>query len=136
MTPRQLATSLGAAGLLLAAAPYYALAEEDPAPIYGQQPMTQEEQQQYRARMHALETEQERTELREQHRKDMRVQARERNVELPDVAAPTGPAKGEPAPKTVRGREMMTEEERERHRQEMRSKATAEEREQARREKH
>jgi hypothetical protein len=135
MTRKRLAISLAAAGLLLGAAPY-AFAEEDTAPIYGQQLMTQEEQEQYRARMRALETEQERAALREQHRKDMQGRARERNVELPDVAAPAGAAKEEPAPKTVRGRELMTEEERERHREEMRSKATAEERERARREKH
>lgn len=60
----------------------------------------------------------------------------ERKVERPDVAAPGDAVGREPAPETIRGRELMTEEERERHRQEMRSKATAEEREQARREKH
>jgi hypothetical protein len=135
MTPKRLAMFLATAGLLLGAAPY-ALAEENTPPIYGQQLMTQEEQEQYQARMRALETEQERAAFREQHRKEMQARARGRGVELPDVAAPPGAAKGDTAPKTVRGREMMTEEERERHRQEMRSKATAEEREQARREKH
>jgi hypothetical protein len=56
----------------------------------------------------------------------MQARAQERQTRIPDVAAPG----------TVRGRELMTEEEREKHRQEMRSKADAEERERARREKH
>ena len=137
MRPRNSRLAFVAAAWIFAAtAPV--LAEDEPPPIYGQQLMTQQEQEQYRERVRAARTDEDRAALREQHREAMQARARERGVELPDVAAPGGPGRETtpPARGPARGRELMTEEERERHRQEMRSKTTAEERERARREKH
>ena len=180
MGNRCLAPTFVAAALLLLAAPL-ALAQEDSVPIYGEELMSAQEQEEFRARNRALRTEEERRVLQEQHRKEMRTRARERGVDAPifgqrlmnreeraqhrarmrelrtgeerarfraehrqrmlarsreqrqqtpDVAAPGDDSR------QVRGRELMTEEERRRHRQEMRSKTTEEERERARREHH
>lgn len=99
-------------------------------PVYGRNLMTAEERDQHRERMRAATTEQERTRIRSEHRKRMQARAQKRNVPLPDAAAPAG------AGRSVRGRDLMTPEERKRHREEMRTKATPEEREKARKEKH
>jgi hypothetical protein len=113
-----------AAGLLLFAAAPDARAQNEAAPIYGAELMTEQEQQQYREQLSGLKGE-ERARFRKEHRQRMQERARERGV-----AVPSGPAPG------ATGRHLMTEEEREAHRQEMRSKTSAEERERARKEHH
>lgn len=100
------------------------------APIFGQRLMTREEQAQHRARMRDLRTGEELARFQAEHRQRMLARARERRQNNPDVAAPGD------TPKQDRGRELMTEEERRRHRHEMRSKTTEEERERVRREEH
>jgi len=58
--------------------------------IYGSQLMTQQERNQYRARMQAAKTEQEREKIRQQHHEEMQVRARERGVTLPAEPPPHG----------------------------------------------
>lgn len=52
--------------------------------IYGSQLMTRKERNEYRARMRAAKTAQERNRIREQHHERMKVRAKERGVSLPD----------------------------------------------------
>jgi arginine/ornithine N-succinyltransferase beta subunit len=58
--------------------------------IYGSQLMTNEERNQYRTRMRAAKTDQERERIRAEHHERMKVHAKERGVTLPD----TPPARG------------------------------------------
>ena len=53
-------------------------------PIYGSQLMTQQERNEYRARMRAAKTVQEREQIRKEHHEQMKVRAKERGVTLPD----------------------------------------------------
>jgi len=62
--------------------------------IYGSQLMTQQERNEYRARMRAAKTEQEREQIRNEHHKQMQVRAKERGVTLPDVPPPRGSGQG------------------------------------------
>ena len=152
MTLRQLATSLFAAGLVwLAASGAFAQdaenAKEEKTPIMGTQLMTDEERDQYRIAMRALKTEEERAAMRARHHEDMLERAREQGVELSDLPGPGG-GRGRAGPRGKggaargegrgqgRGRDLMTAEEREQFRKEMRSKTTDEEREQLRKENH
>jgi hypothetical protein len=52
--------------------------------IYGSQLMTQQERNEYQAKMRATKTAQEREQLRLEHHKQMQVRAKERGVSLPD----------------------------------------------------
>lgn len=54
------------------------------AAIYGSQLMTQQERNEYRARMRSLRTAQERERFRLEHHERMRERARERGITLPD----------------------------------------------------
>jgi hypothetical protein len=152
MTLKQLATSLSAAGLVWLAASG-ALAQDAPnaqeqkTPIMGTQLMTQEERDQYRIAMRALKTEEERAAMRARHHLDMLERAREQGVEISELPGPGGgpggrgprgkgsAARGEGRGQG-RGRNLMTPEEREQFRKEMRSKTTDEERAQLRKENH
>jgi hypothetical protein len=152
MTLKQLATSLSAAGLVWLAASG-ALAQDAPnaqeqkTPIMGTQLMTQEERDQYRIAMRALKTEEERAAMRARHHLDMLERAREQGVEISELPGPGG-ALGGRGPRGKgsaargegrgqgRGRNLMTPEEREQFRKEMRSKTTDEERAQLRKENH
>ncbi len=58
--------------------------------IYGSQLMTQQERNEFRARMRAAKTDQEREQIRNEHHERMKVRAKERGVTLPDVP----PARG------------------------------------------
>lgn len=58
--------------------------------IYGSQLMTQQERNEYRARMRAAKTVQEQERIRNEHHKQMQARAKERGVTLPDVP----PARG------------------------------------------
>jgi hypothetical protein len=52
--------------------------------IYGSQLMTQQERNEYRARMRSAQSLQEREQIRAEHHERMRVRAKERGVMLPD----------------------------------------------------
>ena len=152
MTLRKLTTALSAAGLVwLAASGALAQdaqnAQEEKTPIMGKQLMTQEERDQYRIAMRALKTEEERAAMRARHHVDMLERAQEQGFELSDLPGPGG-GRGGAGPRGEggaargegrgqgRGRSLMTAEEREQFRKEMRSKTTDEEREQLRKENH
>lgn len=63
--------------------------------IYGNQLMTAEERNEFRNKMHAAKTAEERERIRAEHHERMKVRAKERGVTLPD-APPTdrGPGAG------------------------------------------
>jgi len=58
--------------------------------IYGSQLMTQQERNEYRARIQSAKTEQEREQIRKQHHEQMQVRAKERGVTLPAEPPPRG----------------------------------------------
>jgi len=62
--------------------------------IYGSQLMTQQERNQYRARMQAAKTEQDRERIRKEHHEQMQVRAKERGVTLPAEPPPRGMGPG------------------------------------------
>ena len=64
-------------------------------PIYGSQMMTPQERNEYRARMRAAKTREERDAVRAEHHKVMQERAKERGVTLPDQPRTgSGPGKG------------------------------------------
>lgn len=62
--------------------------------VYGSQLMTQQERNEYSARMRAAKTEQERERIRAEHHKQMQVRAKERGVTLPDEPPARGGGMG------------------------------------------
>ena len=52
--------------------------------IYGSQLMTQQERAEFRSRMRAAKTAEEREQIRKEHHESMKVRAKERGVTLPD----------------------------------------------------
>jgi hypothetical protein len=58
--------------------------------IYGSQLMTQQERNEYRAKMRTSKTAEERERIRKEHHEAMKVRARERNMTLPDEPAVGG----------------------------------------------
>ncbi len=124
--------------LLLSVAGMSAHAQDADPEIYGKKLMTSQEQAQFRERIRVATTDAERNQIRAEHQKQMQARAQKQGVELPDVAArgmgpKAGALRGEG--KQVRGKDLMTEQERARQREEIRLK-TGEEREKARKEKH
>jgi hypothetical protein len=63
-------------------------------PVYGSQLMTNQERIQYRNRMRAAKTVEEREQIRLEHHKQMQERAKERGVTLPDVPPPRGSGRG------------------------------------------
>lgn len=61
--------------------------------IYGSKLMTSQERNEYRNRMRAAKTAQEREQIRAEHHEQMKVRAKERGVSLPDVP-PSGRGPG------------------------------------------
>jgi hypothetical protein len=53
-------------------------------PIYGSQLMTQQERSEYRSRMRAAKTQEEREQVRKEHHEQMKARAKEKGVSLPD----------------------------------------------------
>jgi len=98
MLTAKIAAALAAAAWSLLAAPVMAAEQSDKpvatkaAPIYGSQLMTQQERDEYRAKMRSAKTTKERQALRDEHHKAMQERAKERGVTLP--AQP--PARGGP----------------------------------------
>jgi len=62
--------------------------------IYGSQLMTSKERTEYRARMRAAKTAEEREQIRNEHHERMKVRAKERGVSLPDVPPARGGGAG------------------------------------------
>jgi hypothetical protein len=66
------------------------VAAEQQEVIYGSHMMTQQERVEYRARMRAANTEEERLRIRAEHHERMKERARERGVTIPDEPPPRG----------------------------------------------
>ena len=62
--------------------------------IYGSQLMTQQERAEYRSRIRAAKTEQEREQIRNEHHERMKERAKERGVNLPDMPPARGGGMG------------------------------------------
>jgi len=62
--------------------------------IYGYQLMTERERSEFRDRIRAANSEQEREQIRSEHRAQMQARARERGVTLPGLAYGAGPRQG------------------------------------------
>ena len=63
--------------------------------IYGSQLMTQQERLEYRNKMRSMKTAQERQAFRLEHHKLMQERARERGIQLPDMAPMQGKGTGQ-----------------------------------------
>jgi len=62
--------------------------------IYGSQLMTQQERTEYRAKMHAAETTEEREQILKEHHELMKERANERGITLPDEPPAIGSGMG------------------------------------------
>ena len=62
--------------------------------IYGSQLMTQQEREEYRARIRAAETNEEREKIRAEHHERMSARAKEQGVMLPDEMPEQGMGRG------------------------------------------
>lgn len=67
---------------------------QDQDRIYGSQLMTRQERNEFRARMRAAKTVQEREQIRNQHHEQMQIRAKERGVTLPDEPPARGGGMG------------------------------------------
>ncbi|MDQ1362483.1 MAG: hypothetical protein QG652_343 [Pseudomonadota bacterium] len=67
---------------------------QDQEQIFGRQLMTAEEMVQYRNRMRAAKTAEEREQIRNEHHEQMKVRAKERGVTLPDEPPARGMGPG------------------------------------------
>ncbi|HYR25910.1 MAG TPA: hypothetical protein VEQ09_08765 [Aquabacterium sp.] len=82
-----LMTSLALAAshaVLAAETPMPSRAEMGPPPVYGSQLMTDKERTQYRARMWAAQTPEERERIRSEHHEEMQRRAQAQGITLPD----------------------------------------------------
>lgn len=70
------------------------LASDQPEPIYGSQLMTQQERNEYRARLRAAQTPQQREEIRHEHHERMRERAKAQGQRLPDDPPARGAGMG------------------------------------------
>lgn len=59
--------------------------------LYGSQLMTKEERTEYRSRMRAAKTAEEREQIRNEHHEQMKARAKERGVSIPDEPPARGP---------------------------------------------
>ena len=92
MMNRTLTVSAFAAALSLSAG--IAFAADEREQIYGSQLMTQQERNEYRAKMRAAKTAEEREQIRKEHHERMKVRARVHGVTLPDEAPARGGGMG------------------------------------------
>lgn len=102
------------------------VAAADKEPIYGYQLMTEQERATFRTQMQAATTDEERQQIRLQHREQMLERAKAQGITLPE---PPAVAPGE---QPVFGGRMMTNEEQMRFRTQMQNATTDEERQQIR----
>lgn len=93
MLKRSISVSVLAGALAVTAGPLWAADQvrdqkqdqtQDQERIYGSQLMTQQERNEYRARMRAAKTAEEREKIRNEHHERMKVRAKERGLTLPD----------------------------------------------------
>lgn len=91
MVKRTLVMSTLAVGLSLSAGLTWAAVSEavreqvqEQEQVYGSQLMTQQERLEYRARMNAATTAEEREQIRNEHHEQMQLRAKEQGVTLPD----------------------------------------------------
>ena len=82
MMKRTLMVSALAAVLILYSG--FAFAADQDEQIYGSQLMTQQERTEYRVKMRAAKTAQEREQIRNEHHEQLKERAKERGVTLPD----------------------------------------------------
>lgn len=66
----------------------------DDPPIYGSQLMSNQERIEYRGKMRAAKTAEEREQVRLQHHEQMQLRAKEQGVSLPDMPPAQGGGKG------------------------------------------
>jgi len=85
--------AVGLALVVLTAGPTSGVYGQEP-PIYGSQLMTEQERQEYRARMRAATTAQEREQIRLEHHTQMQARAREQGVDLPEEPPMTDMRRG------------------------------------------
>jgi len=81
--------TVGLAAFVLAVGPASTTYTQEP-PIYGSQLMTEQERLEYRERMRAATTEEERGQIRSEHHARMQERAEEMGVTLPDAPPMTG----------------------------------------------
>ena len=62
--------------------------------IYGSQMMTEQERNEYRNRMHAAKTNEEREQIRMEHHENMRKRAKAQGLSMPDSPPPKGSGMG------------------------------------------
>ena len=62
---------------------------QEQAQIYGSQMMTEQERNEYRTRMNAAKTNQEREQIRMEHHERMKERAKEQGVSMPDSPPPS-----------------------------------------------
>ena len=92
MMKRTFIASAFAAALSLSAG--IAFAADQQEQIYGSQLMTQQERNEYGAKMRAAKTAEEREQIRNEHHERMKVRAKVHGVALPDEAPARGGAMG------------------------------------------
>lgn len=91
---RRTVLAAAVAAVLLGTAGGPAIAQQT---IYGSQLMTRKERLEYRERLRAAKTQEERNRIRAEHHERMQERARERGVKLPDMP-PAGGAGAGPGP--------------------------------------
>ncbi len=89
-----LAAMLPALGTVAYAADQDRTQTRDQDQIYGSQLMTQQERNEYRNRMRAAKTQQEREQIRKEHHEQMKVRAQEKGMTLPDEPPARGRGMG------------------------------------------
>lgn len=94
--------ALGAAGPLSPATAQ----QEQQQPIYGSQLMTEQERAEYRARMRAATSAEEREQIRLEHHQMMQERAEQRGVTLPDEPPAAGMGSGMKQGQGMQGRGM------------------------------
>lgn len=67
---------------------------QNQGPVYGSQLMTRQERIEYRTKMRAAQTTEEREQIRKEHHERMKVRAKERGVTLPDEPPARGGGMG------------------------------------------
>lgn len=92
MIKRALIISVLAAALSLSIGSTFAADQQEQ--IYGSQLMTQQERMEYRTKMRAVETAEEREQIRKEHHELMKARAKDQGVTLPDEPPDRGGGMG------------------------------------------
>jgi len=89
---RNVIASVLAAALILSAG--ISLGDDQQVTIYGNQLMTQQERNEYRTKMRAAKTDEEREQIRKEHHERMKERAKAQGVTLPDEPPTRGGGMG------------------------------------------